>query len=74
MATGKAKSKAWQQAQNRWVAKVYDRIAVLVPKGDRDSIADAAKAAGQSTNAYIVQAVNERMQADQARMAEDRQS
>jgi predicted HicB family RNase H-like nuclease len=55
MAERKAK---WQ---NDYIAKTYDRINLTVPKGDKERIAIAAAAAGQSVNAYINQAINERM-------------
>ena len=49
-------------AQNKYISKAYDRINLLVPKGDKDEIKAAADAAGQSINAYILDAVRERMQ------------
>lgn len=55
MAERKAK---WQ---NDYIAKTYDRINLTVPKGDKEKIAIAAAAAGQSVNAYINQAINDRM-------------
>lgn len=53
--------KASTRAQNKWIEKTYDRINLTVPKGDKEKIAIAAAAAGQSVNAYINQAINERM-------------
>ena len=50
------------KSKNAYNAKAYDRIAVVVPKGDGESIKAAAAQAGQSTNAYIVQAIRERME------------
>lgn len=52
--------------KNRYNLKAYDRINTVVPKGDKDVIKAAADAAGQSVNAYILQAIEERMQRDQA--------
>ena len=49
-------------AQNKYISKAYDRINLLVPKGVKDEIKAAADAAGQSVNAYILDAVRERMQ------------
>ena len=34
-------------------AKAYDRITLLVPKGSKEQIAEAARAKGQSVNSYI---------------------
>ena len=57
------KDKAQKTAhQNDYISKAYDRINLLVPKGDKDEIKAAADAAGQSVNAYILDAVRERMQ------------
>ena len=40
-------------AKNRYNAKAYDRITLLVPKGSKEQIAEAARAKGQSVNSYI---------------------
>lgn len=53
-----------QKVQNEWIAKTYDRINLTVPKGDKDKIAIAAAVAGQSVNAYINQAITERIERD----------
>ena len=60
----KDKSQA-QKVQNEWIKNTYDRINLTVPKGDKDKIAIAAAAAGQSVNAYINQAIADRMKAEQ---------
>ena len=57
-----ATTRAAQAAVQRYEAKTYDKILVRVPKGRRDEIQAAAEAAGQSVNAYIVEAVDRRMQ------------
>jgi uncharacterized protein (DUF1778 family) len=51
-------------AQNKYISKAYDRINLLVPKGGKEQIQAAADAAGQSVNAYILEAVQQRMTAD----------
>ena len=48
----------------KYNAKAYDRLYTVVAKGDKDKIKAAAEAAGQSVNAYILQAVQQRMTAD----------
>lgn len=53
--------KASAASKNKYNAKAYDRINFVVPKGKKDIIKAAAAAAGQSTNAYIVQAVRDRI-------------
>ena len=57
-----AKRKA--EWQNNYIARTYDRINFVVPKGGKDIIRAAADRAGQSVNAYILQAVQQRMTAD----------
>lgn len=55
MAERKAK---WQ---NDYIARTYDRINLTVPKGDKEKIAIAAAAAGQSVNGFINEAIREKM-------------
>ena len=57
-------SKAQQNAVQRYVAKNYDRFTITVPKGERDQIKAAAEHAGESTNAYISNAIHKRMSAE----------
>ena len=52
------------RANNKWNAKAYDRINLTVPKGKKETISEAAQKAGQSVNAYVNQAIDERMQRD----------
>ncbi len=56
MATAKSK------AVRKYNAKTYDRIELVVPKGDKDKIKAAAERAGESVNAFINTAIQERMQ------------
>ncbi len=39
--------------KNRYNAKTYDRIPLLVPKGCKERIANAARERGKSVNSYI---------------------
>lgn len=59
-----AVSKKQQACVNRYMSTHYDSLRVFVPIGQKSSIQQAAKAAAQSTNAYITQAIAERMQRD----------
>ena len=52
--------------QNEYISKAYDRITLLVPKGDKEKIKDAAERAGVSVNAYITRALDEMRQRDDA--------
>lgn len=56
------KSDAQRRAVAKYNAANYDRIEIKVPKGEKEKISQAAAAAGQSVNAYIGQAINERME------------
>lgn len=56
-----AVSKAQQRATNKYIAKAYDRINLTVPKGKKDTIQAHAEAQGQSVNAYINTAIDEKM-------------
>ncbi len=46
-------SKAKIEANNRYTAKAYDRLAIVVPKGRKKDIDQYAKRAGVSTNALV---------------------
>ncbi len=52
--------------QNAYIAKTYDRINLLVPKGYKDKVKEAAGRSGSSVNAYITRALNEAIQRDAA--------
>lgn len=56
MATAKS------MAVRKYNAKTYDRIEIVVPKGDKDKIKEAAKQKGESVNAFINAAIQERME------------
>ncbi len=47
--------------KNKWNAKNYDRIALVVPKGEKEIIKSVAEQEGKSVNAYILEAVHEKM-------------
>lgn len=52
------------EVKNRYNAKAYDRIAVVVTKGRKAIIQAAAERAGLSLNAYIVKAIERQMSND----------
>lgn len=54
-------SKAQQKAQNKWIAKAYDRINLTVPKGKKEDIQAFAEANGESVNGFINRAISETM-------------
>lgn len=56
--------KASTRAQNRYIAKAYDRINLTVPKGRKDIIQEYAQQQGESVNAFIGRAISETMARD----------
>ena len=55
-------SKAKQKANRKWNENNLERIYVTVKKGQKSIIEDAAKRNNQSVNAFINQAITEKMQ------------
>ena len=53
--------KASAKSKNAWNAKAYDRIQVVVKKGDKDRIKEQADRNGQSVNSYITSLISEDM-------------
>lgn len=47
---------------NAYNRENYDRIVIMVPKGQKSVIKDAADAAGESLGGYIKKAIQERME------------
>ena len=62
-------SEARKAANKRWndtnLKERYDRIQLVVAKGQKAVIQAAADAAGESVNAYIYAAVTQRMEREQ---------
>ena len=54
------------KSKNIWISKAYDRINLTVVKGKKDTIQAHAEASGQSVNAYINEAIDEKMELDGA--------
>ena len=65
MADKKPMSQARRDANKKWndenLKKKYDRIQLVVPKGEKDSIKAAADQVNESVSAYIYAAVRDRM-------------
>ena len=64
-------SAAQQRAVHKYVKNNYDRLELSVPKGEKATIQQAAKQAGQSVNAYVVEAVRRRIEQEQMLSASD---
>lgn len=56
-------SKAQQRAVTKYMKENYDEIKLRVPKGKKEEIQTRAAADGLSVNAWIGQAIEERLQA-----------
>ncbi len=54
--------KASTRAQNKYVAKAYDRLYPFVQKGRKAEIQSIADARGESLNDFIVKAIDERIE------------
>lgn len=63
--------KASTRAQNKWIAKAYDRINLTVPKGQKEVIQAHAAARGESVNGFIWRAINAQMERDGAESPSD---
>ena len=63
----RAKNEEFNQIkyQNEFKKANYDRVEILVKKGERAIIKEIAAAAGQNVSEYINQAIKERMERDQ---------
>lgn len=59
-----AVSKAQQKAQNKWIAKAYDRVNLTLPKGQKDVVQAHASTRGESVNGFIGRAILEAMERD----------
>lgn len=57
-------SKAKQKANRKWNENNLERIYLTVKKGQKSIIENAAKQNNQSVNAYINQAITEKMERD----------
>ncbi len=57
-------SKAQQRATSKYIKKNYDRIEIKIPKGQKDTIKAFAEKRGESLNAFISQAIKEKLERD----------
>ena len=52
------------KAQNKYISKAYDRIALVVHKGDKDVIQAHAEQHGESLNGFVNRAIKETIERD----------
>ena len=60
--------KASTAAQNRYIAKKYNRINLTVDKGEKEIIAAHAEKRGESVNGFINRAIREAIRRDNETM------
>lgn len=53
----KRKTKTSSAVKNRYNEKAYDRIAIIVPKGQKEVIRQMATERGESLNSFITKAI-----------------
>ena len=58
----KRKLEAQYNRQNEYNRKNYERVSVMLPAGEREKVRSAAKAENKSLNAYIIEAIQEKME------------
>lgn len=56
--------KASTKAQNKYIAKAYDRINLTMPKGKKEAVQTHANQHGESVNAFINRAIDEAIERD----------
>ena len=59
-------SKAQQRAVAKYMKNNYDEIKIRVAKGEKDKIKAHAEKQGDSLNAFISKAINEKIERDTA--------
>lgn len=61
-----AKTHTSAAVKNRYAAKAYDRVALIVPKGRKNDIEAYAKGKGQSISGYIGELIRSDMNLSEA--------
>lgn len=51
--------------RNKWISEKLDRVNLTMPKGKKEIVQAQATKQGQSVNAYINAAIDEKMERDQ---------
>ena len=58
-------------AQNRYIAKAYDRVNLTLPKGRKEEVKAHAEQRGESLNVFIQRAIDETIQRDDTPASEE---
>jgi predicted HicB family RNase H-like nuclease len=56
-----AKTRTSSTVKRRYNQKAYDRVEIVVPKGDKETVKVAAEGVGESLNQYVGKAILSRM-------------
>ena len=59
-------------AQNRYIAKAYDRVNLTLPKGRKEEVKAHAEQRGESLNGFIQRAIDETIQRDDTPASEEK--
>lgn len=57
-----SKGNAQTRAKNKYNAKNYDSLRIVVPKGKKDTIKAFADSKGKSINGFVNEAIDEKME------------
>lgn len=61
--------KSSTRAHNKYNAKAYDRLNIVIPKGEKEKIRDFAESNGETVNGFINRLIKEAM--SESRQKED---
>lgn len=62
--------KASTRAQNKYIAKAYDRVNLTLPKGRKAELQAHAEARGESLNGFISRAIAAQIEMDNKKAGE----
>ncbi|MDE6666178.1 MAG: hypothetical protein K2K14_08360 [Ruminococcus sp.] len=65
-----AQSKAHIKASNKYNAKAYDRVSLMLPKGKKETVREYAESKGLSLNGYINKLISDDMNTGQTEPTE----
>lgn len=51
-------SKTSSAVKNAWMAENYERVTIMIKKGEKERLKEAAKDHGFSVSRYVIEAVN----------------
>ncbi len=57
-------SKAQQKATHKYIKNNYDRMELMLKKGEKSRIKSHAESRGESVNAFAIRAINETIERD----------